>query len=148
MKLELSKSQYRSLVKLAFLGNWMANSTKLHEEQDQEFNEITQLVYSLSKEIEPFDLVEYDKRYKEYFPTRKLEEELEDVIEEYDNDAFWQELSSRLARRDLLREIGPVSTLTDKHREREFEIEEAYQTEFEKNGLKNLVLKEQKSKKR
>jgi hypothetical protein len=31
----------------------------------------------------------------------------------------------------------------DEHRKRKFELEENFEIEFEKNGLKNLVLKEQ-----
>ncbi|MCU6713290.1 hypothetical protein M6D81_31850 [Paenibacillus sp. J5C_2022] len=142
MKLELSEAQYRALTKLVFLGNWIANSTKLKDEQNLEMEELEQLIYSYSYEFEMNDLIEFDEKFNEYFPTRKFEEQLENFIDDYDNFNFWQELSSRLARRDLINEIGPVSKLTDRHKEREFEIEETYENEFEKNGLKNLVLKE------
>jgi hypothetical protein len=39
----------------------------------------------------------------------------------------------------MRREIGLVKKLKDEHIERKYEIEETYQEEFHKNGLKNLV---------
>ncbi|OUM94408.1 MAG: hypothetical protein A9Z00_02285 [Thermobacillus sp. ZCTH02-B1] len=58
-----------------------------------------------------------------------------------------QLLQSRLSRRDLLREIGSVARLTKEHFARESEIEEKYARDYERNGLKNLVLRNKPPKK-
>lgn len=142
MKLELTPAQYRSLVKQVFLGNWVANATKFEADQDQEAEEVEQLVFSLSRELRDFDLVQYDSKFQEYFPTRKLEEEVEAIISDYDDYVFWEELSSRLAQRDTLRKLGPVRVKTEEHLNEQIEIEEKYRIEFSKNGLKNLILKQ------
>jgi hypothetical protein len=109
MKIELSEHQYRKLVELVYLGNWMANSTKINEEEDKEYEEIEQYIFSYSKGIDMKNLIEFESKFKEYFPTRTFEESLDSIINSYDDFNFWQELSGRLAKRDLFREIGPVS---------------------------------------
>lgn len=88
MKIELSEAQYRTLTKLTFLGNWIANSTKINEEHNHEMEELEQLIYSYSNEFEMNDLIEFDDKFKEYFPTRKFEEQLENFIDDYDKFVF------------------------------------------------------------
>lgn len=140
MKLELTESQYRTLVKVVYLGTWMVNATKTGEDIDQTFEDIEQLVFALSKEIDMSDWIEYDDKFGGYFPTRILEDEVYQYIKAYDDDVFWEELIGRLARRDLFREIGPVSQLSDENFSRQFELEETYEKEFVNHGLKNLEL--------
>lgn len=141
MKFELTESQYRTLVKVVYLGTWMVNATKTGEDIDQTFEDMEQLVFALSKEIDMSDWIEYDDKFEKYFPTRYLEDEVHQFIKEYDDDVFWEELINRLARRDLFREIGPVSQLSDDNFSRQFELEAAYEKEFAKHGLKNLEIK-------
>jgi|CeladaMinimDraft_18_1061708.scaffolds.fasta_scaffold01397_4 hypothetical protein len=138
--IELDEARYRTLVKMVWLGDWIAHATKVGD-KDPEMEEVEPLVYSRSSELPGFDLVECVEKFGACCPTRKMEDELYAYVEEYDEDVFWEKLPYKLARRDLLRETGPVARLTDKHRERLSELEEEYEREFERNGLKNLVLK-------
>ena len=54
------------------------------------------------------NLVAYAPEHNRYFPTREYEEtsSAQAFIVEYDNDSFWEELTSRLAERDLARQLG------------------------------------------
>ncbi len=70
----------------------------------------------------------------------EYEADIHELIDEYDNNSFWEELPRRLAERDLFNEIGKVTKLTDVQRTKLYEIEERYSNEFQKNGLKNVTL--------
>jgi len=144
MKIELTEKQYRRLVELVFLGNWMVNSSALNGEENKDYSDLEQFIFSYSKELKMEDLIIFDETYKEYFPTRQFEELIDPYIRNYEEISFWEELQSRLARRDLLREIGPINKLDDSHIERQFKIEEKYENEFVKNGLKNLEVQSKK----
>ncbi len=148
MKIELTNKQYRDLIELLFLGNWLANASRTGAEGDErleKYEEINNYILSYAKQFQADDVVKAEGN--DFFTTMDFEESLMPIIEEYDDYTFWEQIAMRLAKRDLLREIGPVSHLNEKHIERMYEIEEQYKIEFEKNGLKNLALIKQEKKK-
>lgn len=140
MQIELSKEQYRELVKLVHLGSWMTNSFRNAEERINSVEEIEQYIFSKSKQYESEDLIQYNQQYGDYDVTEELEDTLIQYIDAYDEDTFWAELAERLALRDIARKVGPVQQLTDQQIDRKYEIEEQYYQEFEKNGLKNIFI--------
>jgi hypothetical protein len=148
MKIELNKKQYRDLIELLFLGNWVANASRTGAEGDdmlEKYEEIFDYILSHAKSFEADDVVmQEDKRF---YTTMDFDESIMPVIEDYDDYTFWEQLSSKLAERDLLRELGPIS-FKEEHQERMFDIEEQYEIEFEKNGLKNLTLVKPEKKKK
>jgi hypothetical protein len=144
MKIELNKIQYRKLIELLFLGDWLTNSHRTGAKGDEvktDYKELEQYILSFAKEFQSGHVVMEEAG--EYFTTMKFEENLMPIIEEYDEYTFWEQLSERLAERDLSKEIGKVKKLKEEHIERKYEIEETYQEEFEKNGLKNIGLKKE-----
>jgi hypothetical protein len=148
MKIELNKQQYRKLIELLFLGDWLANASRTGSKGDElitDYKDIEHYILSFSKEFQLGDFVMEEKG--EYFTTMKFEEELTPLIDEYDEYTFWEQLAQRLAERDLMKEIGPVRKLKEAQIERQFEIEEIYHEEFEKNGLKNLLINKTEKKK-
>jgi hypothetical protein len=147
MKIELTKEQYRKLIELLFLSHWLINSHRTGAKGDEmktDYDELEQHVFSYAKDFQLGQLVMEEEG--EYFTTMKLEENLMPLIEEYDEYTFWEQLPAQLAERDIRKEIGLVKKLKDEHIERMYEIEETYQEEFHKNGLKNLVIIKQTSK--
>lgn len=141
MNIELSEKQYKDLMEVVFLGNWLANATRTGakgDERIEKFEKIQGYILSQAKNFKAEQLVSYQSG--EYYPTNDFEESLMTIVEAYDEHTFWEELPLRLAERDLLKEIGPVSKLTEKHRERKYEIAEIYENEFAKNRLKNLTI--------
>jgi hypothetical protein len=141
MKIELTKQQYRSLIELLFLGDWLVNATRTGAEDDKrisKYEEVQQLIYSYGKDFEADDFL--IEKYGQLFTTMEFEEPLMPLVDEYDDYTFWEQLSLRLAERDLQREIVPVRKLKEEHMLRKYELEEMYQEEFEENGLRNLVV--------
>jgi hypothetical protein len=141
MKIELNKEQYRSLIELIFLGNWLANGTRTGAEGDEwieKYEEIEKYILSYSVDYDMKELVTEENG--DFFTSKMFEEKLFPLIDEYDDYTFWELLAERLAKRDLIKEIGPVRKITDSHRKRQYELESTYEDEFEKNGIKDLII--------
>lgn len=49
MKLELTEKQYRTLLEMVYMGNWMATATKIPSGQDGNYEEMEQYIYRCSK---------------------------------------------------------------------------------------------------
>jgi hypothetical protein len=137
--INLSDKEYKKLLDLVYLGNWMVNSFKI-DDQVQDYEDLEQLILSKASDFNQQEYIFYDEDSEEYFTNRKFEDEIDEYIQQYDNYTFWDELPSRLAIRDMRRQIGPVKTLNDDHWGIKYEIEEAYAQEFEKNELKNVIV--------
>jgi hypothetical protein len=137
--INLSDKEYKKLLDLVYLGNWMINSFKI-DDQVEEYEDLEQLILSKASDFNQQEYIFYDEDSEEYFTNRKFEDEIDEYIQEYDNYTFWDELANRLAIRDMRRQIGPVKTLNDEHWGIKYEIEEAYTQEFEKSELKNVIV--------
>ncbi len=148
MKINFTKKQYKLLIEMLFAGNWLINSHRLWDERLDNYEQLVQHFLSFYKEFNMGDYVEYDHKSNCYFHTRKFEEEFfsKKYIDDYDEDAFWGELVSRLALRDMVRDYGleQINKMDDFARlEIKFEYEEKYNREFEENGLEKLIIHEQ-----
>ncbi|HLF13767.1 MAG TPA: hypothetical protein VI932_02615 [Bacteroidota bacterium] len=104
MTLNLTPDEYRSLLKVVFLGNWLANAYR--EEPLPEFDNIEQVIMSRASSFGADDLVGHDPKKKTWVPSREFEEAMQDLVDEYNVEALYDELGYWLARRDLIIEIG------------------------------------------
>lgn len=80
-----------------------------------------------------------------FFLTNEFLDEsiVDELIDEYNNDTFWDELMFRMAERDLIEKYGEDAVRKMKFEERvdkEQPFLDAYRKEFEENGLSNLRL--------
>lgn len=141
MQIELTKEQYRELLKVVYLGSWMINSFRNAEERVDATEAIEQYINSYAKQFESEDMITYNTKYNVYDVTKTIEAELHQFIDAYDEDTFWAELAERLALRDIARKSGPTLQLNEHQIEEQYEIEEQYFNEFEKNGLKNVFIR-------
>ncbi|ODS36658.1 hypothetical protein BEH94_11750 [Candidatus Altiarchaeales archaeon WOR_SM1_SCG] len=145
IKIPLSKEQYKSLIKVIYLGEWLVNSYRIPPDRDKEIDEIAHYIFSYTKGFEVEDLLKYDKKFNKVFPTLKLEEMLHPgYVEEYDNEIFWDGLIQRLAERDFVNEYAEKEILKMEPVERIMKIEklrEKYNEEFVENGLENVIVK-------
>ena len=142
MKIEISKTHYKTLVKALFLANWVVNSCK-EERPDDEFERLEQYILSQGKF---FDLknVDLDEKDGKYYHDREFEQKMLELIDEFMDVSFWDELTERLGERDFVRALGekairtmsPIDRVT-----RFYEFAEPYEAEFAKNGIDNLVLR-------
>lgn len=152
MKIELTKEQYENLIKLVYLGNWMINAIRSGTEDEpriEKYDELEQYIFSFAKEAGLEKYIEFDEKYNQFFPTREFEEsaELEQYMEDYDDEVFWQELSDRLGIRDFTRKYSAddIKKMDQKEtflKKQEFIIK--YEEEFYKYGIDRLGIKENK----
>lgn len=106
MKIAFTKKQYESLVKLAYLGNWIANAARDGSPTDphiEKFEEIVRYIFSFAKDFGLEKYVEYNKGMAEHFGTRALEDELHEYIEYYNDDNFWDQLFHTMYKKDFTR---------------------------------------------
>ena len=142
MKINLTKEEYEKLLQVIYAGNWLINGHR--EDPIDDFLEIEQKVFEAGRELKiGTNLLRWDKKYKQYLPSEKLEDTMEELIDDHDEQLFWSELIQRLAARDILVEKGEdVVEKMDEIEESEIisKYSEKYGDEFEGNGIKNLKL--------
>lgn len=129
MELHLNDEQARDLLRLVYLGNWLANSQRVGTDADPLIEEFDTLLEYL------FDTIG--------IPERAIENDalVERAIEEYRDEVFWDELVERLAHRDFERLWGlcPDHDELSPQMLMEFEnIQMRYETELEENGIDRL----------
>jgi len=143
MKIELTKEQLASLAKLAYLGNWLANSWRT-EDVIEEYDEIESLVLEAAAKNDLEEYVEFDEEEKKAFPSAELEEKMAETVDFYNDNTFWDQLIYRMADRDYLRKHGEESLeelTTEAGMEREKPLVEKYEKEFNENGLDRLEIR-------
>ena len=147
MKINITKNQYKLLIEMLFAGNWLINGHRLPDKRLDNYEQLEQYFLSFYKEVHMDDYIEYDNKHNCYYHTRKFEDEFfsKKYVEDYDEDTFWEELISRLAMRDMVRDYGleQINKMDDSARmEKRFEYEEKYNREFEEHGLEKLIIHE------
>jgi hypothetical protein len=143
VEIPFSEEQYRSLLKLVAIGEWVAHALQ-DEQEDDEFSRVEQYVYSFAGRFGANDLVV--KERGRYYPARNLEESTMPLIEEYDLEGFWDTLVDLLAARDLATEHGEdgVRQLPgEEFLEQLNERASVYEEEFEEYGVERLQIVEE-----
>ena len=76
MGISLTKEQYRTLIEMVYMGEWMINATRT--KTIKKYEEMEQHIASFAKTAGLEDLIEYDPESKEYFPTKAFEGSIDD----------------------------------------------------------------------
>jgi hypothetical protein len=140
LNLTLTPDQYRKLIELAYLGEWVINAQHDTEYQDDEASEVLQHLLA----THPLPQVTHDDETGQYYMDSDWVERLYDTyILDYDDHVFWDELTERLAQRDLARQRGvsPDDVNRDDDLLELRPLEEHYRQELEENGIERLEVK-------
>lgn len=132
MQLELTEKQYRRLLDLVYIGNWVLNSAR-GDDRIQEYDKVESLVFShcLSHGMTP--LVELYNG--ELIPSRAFAEGgIHEAILAYEDAMFFEILAQELALRDMEDQGRAGDT-----EELENRVED-YLGEFEQNGTENITV--------
>lgn len=105
VQFDLSRAEFLSLLKAVLLGETMANGYRV-DDRIQEYMDIEQIILRLAEREGFHELVEHDPKLGAHFPTAKLEEMTSDLVDDFEEDSFWEEAADRLAVRDMARELG------------------------------------------
>lgn len=133
MKIELTELEFRRLLDMAYIGNWILNSTR-GADRINEFDNVESLLFSKCLDCGMEVLVDTKDgiaRPSEAFENGGIHE----AIVDYEDSIFFEILAEELARRDMdFEPIGP-----ENYRELTTRIDE-YIEEFEQNGIENISL--------
>ncbi|MBN1141695.1 MAG: hypothetical protein JXB25_07890 [Deltaproteobacteria bacterium] len=145
MKINFTNKEYRNLLDFLYLGNWVMTANDTEEDENKsKYEEITQKIYSHAKDFGCDELIEFNAEFGEYFETVEFEEsEVNQYLEDYNENNFWENLIMRLAERDFFKEISPgeFNKLSSEEKiTRTQTHEKKWEEEFSKNGIINLKI--------
>lgn len=133
MELELTKKDFRRLLDMAYIGNWVLNSTR-GEDRLRDYDKVESFLFHRAHQEGMDILTEYDR--SEAVPSRAfVEGGIHEAIMEYENNIFFDILAEDLARRDM--NDAPIDE--NNYVELANRID-AYISEFETNGTDNILL--------
>ena len=133
MKLELTTRQFRRLLDMAYIGNWILNSTR-GDDRFRDYDEVESLLFAKARELGMTALAE--DWQGEVVPSRAFAEGgIHEAIMEYENNVFFDILAEDLARRDM--DDAPIGE--SNYDELNSRID-AYIAEFEQHGTDNILV--------
>ncbi len=130
----LKKEELETLLKLIYLGNWLANFNREEERTIKKFEDLKNQILSMIE----------DKNIEEEYENFKFDNEIINIIEEYNEIVFWDLLITRLAERDMILEYGEegLKNLSNEdYKKANLEYQKKYYQEFFENGLWNLIIR-------
>ena len=133
MNIELTQKEFRHLLDLAYIGNWVLNSTR-GLDRFEAYDQLQEKLFTLASKN---DMPELSQVFMGHvFPSQAYEEGgIHEAIADYEDAVFFDILAEELARRDMSEEqlspddIGELTARMDN-----------YMTEFEMNGIENISL--------
>ena len=133
MKLELTQKQFRRLLDMAYIGNWILNSTR-GEDRFRDYDQVESILFQKAKELGMDTLTEYWRG--EAVPSQAFAEGgIHEAIMEYENNVFFDILAEDLARRDM----DDVPIDESNYQELTQRID-AYIAEFEQHGTDHILV--------
>ena len=133
MELELTNKQFRRLLDMVYIGNWILNSTR-GEDRFRDYDEVESLLFTKAVQAGMPTLAEVYEG--EIIPSRAFAEGgIHEAIAEYENNVFFDILAEDLARRDM--DDAPIDE--SNYAELASRID-AYIAEFEEHGTDNILV--------
>jgi len=118
LNIDLTEKEFRRLLDLVYIGNWILNSTRTTD-RFEDYDIVQEKIFSLCSKSGMKSLVQL--WHGHVFPSRA-----------YEDAVFFDILAEELARRDLGEDCDDLAALTARMDE--------YMDEFEANGVENLTL--------
>ena len=131
MNIELTDRQYRYLLDLVYIGNWVMNSTR-ENDRIREYDQVESLIFSYAPTCGMRKLAE--RLDGEIIPSRAFAEGgIHEAIADYEDAVFFDILAEELARRDMDDAAIDESNFAELTRRMD-----AYMAEFEAHGTDHV----------
>ena len=135
MQIELSKKEFRTLLDLVYIGNWVLNSTRGND-RFQVYDDLETKLFSLCRTNGMKVLVEEWEGVD--VPSRAYADGgIHEAIAYYEDNVFYEILAEELSRRDM-----DYAEITDENYEEIMGRMNRYMDEFQLSGLEHLKLEE------
>ena len=133
MQLELSKKEFRRLLDMVYIGNWILNSTR-GDDRFADYDQVESKHFALCRENGMASLVE--RWNGEDVPSRAFSDGgIHEAIADYEDTVFYEILAEELARRDM--DYQPVS---NENYDALVSRMDDYIAEFEAHGTDNISI--------
>lgn len=133
MNIELSDKEFRRLLDMVYIGNWILNSTR-GDDRIRDYDELESKIFAHCIRQRMFSLI--DLVDGAVLPSGEFSDGgIHEAIMDYEDTVFYEILAEELARRDM--NFEPISA------ENMAELSERmdeYIEEFEENGINNISL--------
>ena len=130
MQIELTPKEFRRLLDMVYIGNWVLNSTRGSDrfaDYDTVLSKLFALSPALSQNIGGITIPS----------TAYIEGGIHEAISYYEDNVFYEILAEELSRRDMA-----YPEITDDNYDEIIGRMEDYMSEFEASGVDHLVLED------
>jgi len=135
MHIDLSNKEFRMLLDMVYLGNWVLNSTR-GDDRFKEYDDLESKLFALCR-TNGMDILAEDWN-DTVIPSKAYEAGgIQQVIALYEDNVFYEILAEELSRRDM-----GYADITEENYAEIIGRMDQYMQEFEKSGLDRLVLEE------
>jgi len=130
MQIDLTPKEFRRLLDLVYIGNWVLNSTRGND-RFADYDNLESKLFALSPTLsEPWNGT--------MVPSRAFAEGgIHEAIALYEDNVFYEILAEELSRRDM-----DYPEITDENYEEIIGRMDRYMSEFQVSGVQNLILEE------
>ena len=135
MEIKMTEKQFRRLLDLVYIGNWILNSTR-GDDRIRQYDEVESLVFSqcLAHGMAPLT----ELYQGQLIPSQAFAEGgIHEAIMDYEDAVFFDILAEELARRDM--DYAPISP---QNYDELIERMDEYMEEFERNGTDRLQVED------
>ena len=130
MTIDFTPKEFRLLLDLVYIGNWVLNSTR-GENRFQEYDDLESKIFALSPKLSQL-------WNGTIVPSRAYAEGgIHEAIALYEDNVFYEILAEELSRRDM-----DYPEITEENYGEIMNRMERYMSEFELSGVDHLVLEE------
>ena len=135
MQIELTAKEFRNLLDMVYIGNWVLNSTR-GDDRFADYDNIESKLFGLCKGTPMQILVEDWEQTT--IPSKAYEEGgIHEAIAYYEDNVFYQILAEELSRRDM-----GYADITPENYDEIMGRMTKYMQEFECSGVDRLVLED------
>ena len=130
MQIELTPKEFRRLLDMVYIGNWVLNSTR-GEDRFADYDNLESKLFALSPALsEPWNGT--------VVPSRAYTEGgIHEAIANYEDNVFYEILAEELSRRDM-----DYPEINDDNYDEIVTRMDRYMSEFQLSGVDHLVLEE------
>ena len=130
MRIDLTSKEFRRLLDLVYIGNWVLNSTR-GDDRFQDYDDLESKIFALSPALsEPWN--------DTVVPSRAFAEGgIHEAIAYYEDVVFYEILAEELSRRDM-----DYPEITEDNYDEIITRMNRYMSEFQLSGVDKLVLEE------
>ena len=134
MQIELTNKEFRRLLDLVYIGNWVLNATRPEDDRFQDYDHVESKLFGLCAGNNMQALVEMWNG--EFVPSRAFAEGgIHEAIAYYEDNIFFQILAEELSRRDM-----DYADITPENYDEMLQRMDRYMEEFEVSGIDHLTL--------